>query len=376
MLKKKILSIFGTRPEAIKMATLVQAIENSNNYDSVLCVTGQHRQMLDQVLELFKLRPDYDLNVMRKNQTLEKLSSDLLQRLCKIYIKEKPDLVLVHGDTTTSFIAALGAFYSQVDVGHIEAGLRTGDLKAPWPEEGNRCLTSRLARFHFAPTEQARENLLKENVSPDKIAITGNTVIDTLHEVSDLLKKNQDLSKSMAQKFSFLNEYRDIILVTGHRRESFGNGIKNICDALTKISENFKDVGIIYPVHFNPNVQQPVFDLLGNSPNIHLIPPQDYVPFVYLMLRSKIILTDSGGIQEEAPSLGKPVLVMRETTERPEAVQAGTVLLVGTDPVKIVSEVSRLLLDMAHYERMGRAHNPYGDGKAVGRILKFLDENL
>lgn len=376
MPKKKILSIFGTRPEAIKMAPLVQAIEKSADFESVLCVSAQHRQMLDQVLELFKLSPNHDLNLMRKGQTLEDLTADILQGLHNVFAQEKPDLVLVHGDTTTSFVAALSAFYARVPVGHIEAGLRTGDMSAPWPEEGNRRLTSALTRFHFAPTEQARENLLKENVARDQICVTGNTVIDALFQVKGLLETDQALFAAMAQKLPFLDKYRDVILVTGHRRESFGDGFKRICEALGQISETYPDVGIVYPVHFNPNVQEPVFKYLDGAPNIHLIAPQNYLPFVYLMMRSKIILTDSGGIQEEAPSLGKPVLVMRETTERPEAVQAGTVRLVGTDPNAIFNEVSRLLTDEARFIEMSRAHNPYGDGKAASRILDYLKKNF
>lgn len=358
------------------MAPLVKAIEDSPTFESVICVTAQHRQMLDQVLELFKITPDYDLNLMRKGQTLEALTADILLKLHEVLAKEKPDLVLVHGDTTTSFAAALSAFYAQIPVGHVEAGLRTGDMSAPWPEEGNRRLTADLALFHFAPTEQARANLLQENVDEDKICVTGNTVIDALLQVNQFLIANQELSSSISNNFPFLNNYKEIILVTGHRRESFGDGINRICNALSQISSAFPDVGLIYPVHFNPNIQEPVFKNLESIPNIHLIPPQDYLPFVYLMMRSKIILTDSGGIQEEAPSLGKPVLVMRDTTERPEAVQAGTVRLVGTDQNKIVQEVSRLLKDEEHFNTMSRAHNPYGDGKAVMRILEFLKEKF
>lgn len=376
MPKKKILSIFGTRPEAIKMAPLVQAIEKSDDFASVLCVSAQHRQMLDQVLQLFKLTPDHDLNLMRKNQRLEGLTGDILLGLNDVFMHEKPDLVLVHGDTTTSFAAALGAFYAQIPIGHIEAGLRTGDMSAPWPEEGNRRLTGALAQFHFAPTEQARENLMKENVSSDQICVTGNTVIDALLHVKGLVALDQTLSDVMAEQFPFLDNCRDIILVTGHRRESFGSGFRRICQALLEISEEYPNAGIVYPVHLNPNVQEPVFKYLNSAPNIHLLPPQNYLPFVYLMMRSKIILTDSGGIQEEAPSLGKPVLVMRETTERPEALRAGTVRLVGTDPDKIRTEVSRLLSNEVHYNEMSCAHNPYGDGKAVERILAHLKKNF
>ena len=376
MKKKKILSIFGTRPEAIKMAPLVAAIEKSPIFDNVLCVFAQHRQMLDQVLGLFKLIPDYDLNLMRKDQTLEGLTADILYDVRKVLDQEKPDLVLVHGDTTTSFAAALGAICAHVPVGHVEAGLRTGDMNAPWPEEGNRRLTSALAQFHFAPTNQARENLLKENVAKDQVCVTGNTVIDALFKVNDILTTNKALSASMAKRFSFLDTYCDLILVTGHRRENFGDGLKNICDALIQISAMYSNVGIVYPVHFNPNVREPVSKYLGGVPNIHLIAPQDYLHFVYLMIRSKIILTDSGGVQEEAPSLGKPVLVMRETTERPEAVLAGTVRLVGTDPKKIINEVSRLLNDEEEFNEMAYAHNPYGDGKAATRILEYLADHF
>lgn len=339
------------------MAPLVQAIEKSDDFASVLCVSAQHRQMLDQVLQLFKLTPDHDLNLMRKNQRLEGLTGDILLGLNDVFMHEKPDLVLVHGDTTTSFAAALGAFYAQIPIGHIEAGLRTGDMSAPWPEEGNRRLTGALAQFHFAPTEQARENLMKENVSSDQICVTGNTVIDALLHVKGLVALDQTLSDVMAEQFPFLDNCRDIILVTGHRRESFGSGFRRICQALLEISEEYPNAGIVYPVHLNPNVQEPVFKYLNSAPNIHLLPPQNYLPFVYLMMRSKIILTDSGGIQEEAPSLGKPVLVMRETTERPEALRAGTVRLVGTDPDKIRTEVSRLLSNEVHYNEMSCAHN-------------------
>ena len=368
----KILTVFGTRPEAIKMAPLVKAIENSLEFESVLCVSAQHRQMLDQALKLFDLKPDHDLDLMRDGQTLEGLTSDILGGIKSVLETERPDLVLVHGDTTTSFAAALGGFYAKIPVAHVEAGLRTGDLSSPWPEEGNRRLTSAITRFHFAPTDQARENLLKENISASDVCVTGNTVIDALLQVKNTIETDGALQSQFAAKFPFLDKSREFLLVTGHRRESFGEGFQRICSALRQISDEFPDVDIVYPVHLNPNVRETVFHQLGDVSNIHLISPQDYLPFVYLMMRCKVILTDSGGIQEEAPSLGKPVIVMRDTTERPEAVLAGTVRLAGTDAVKIQAEISRLFTDVNHYDELSRAHNPYGDGKAVPRILEFL----
>lgn len=366
----KVLSIFGTRPEAIKMAPLVKALQADDRFHSVLCVSAQHRQMLDQALDLFQLVPDYDLDLMREGQTLHGLTTGILGGLHDIYATERPDVVLVHGDTTTSFVAALGAFYAQIPVGHVEAGLRTGDLSAPWPEEGNRRLTAAITKFHFAPTDQARRNLLGENIPEGAIHVTGNTVIDALLEVRSMIDGDAALATKLAAQFPFLDG--DYVLVTGHRRESFGGGFERICAALKRLSSDFPNTRIVYPVHLNPNVQKTVFAYLEGVPNIHLIPPQDYLPFVYLMANSKVILTDSGGIQEEAPSLGKPVVVMRDTTERPEAVEAGTVRLAGTSTEAIYAEVARLLRDPDHYQLMSKAHNPYGDGRAVTRILDFL----
>lgn len=369
----KILTTFGTRPEAIKMAPLVNRLETDPRFESVLCVTAQHREMLDQVLELFELNPQYDLNVMRPGQTLEGLISAILIGLKDILEREAPDLVLVHGDTTTTFAAALAAYFAKVPVGHVEAGLRTGNIYSPWPEEGNRRLATAITKYHFAPTVQSRENLLAEGVAAEDIFVTGNTVIDALLEVTKKIEANDNFQAEMLSKFPFATG-QNVILVTGHRRESFGAGFERICSALRNISTQFSDHVIVYPVHMNPNVSGPVQRNLGGLPNVHLIEPLDYLPFVWLMQNCKLILTDSGGIQEEAPSLGKPVLVMRDTTERPEAIKAGTVRLVGTDPERIVAEVARLLTDQKHYEEMGRAHNPYGDGNAVERILQTLYE--
>lgn len=369
----KILTTFGTRPEAIKMAPLVTWLESDPRFDSVLCVTAQHREMLDQVLELFDIKPKYDLNVMKPGQSLEGLVSAILIGLKDILEKEAPDLVLVHGDTTTTFAAALAAYLAKIPVGHVEAGLRTGNIYSPWPEEGNRRLATAITKYHFAPTAKSRENLLAEGVPSQDIFVTGNTVIDALLEVSKKIEANLIFQKEMLSEFPFAKG-KGIILVTGHRRESFGAGFERICKALRNISTQFADHVIVYPVHMNPNVSGPVQRNLGGLPNILLIEPLDYLPFVWLMQNCKLILTDSGGIQEEAPSLGKPVLVMRDTTERPEAVEAGTVRLVGTDPERIVSEVAKLLTDQNHYETMSRAHNPYGDGHAVERIVQALSE--
>jgi len=371
----KVLTIFGTRPEAIKMAPLALALARTPGIDARVCVTAQHRQMLDQVLELFDLTPDHDLNLMRPGQSLCSLTSHILQGVETVLLEYKPDLVLVHGDTTTTFAASLAAYYQQVAIGHVEAGLRTGNLYSPWPEEANRKLTGALANLHFAPTDIARENLLHEGVPDHHIHVTGNTVIDALLVVSSRLASDGALQERMSRQFSFLDANKKLILVTGHRRESFGAGFDRICQALATIARNHPDTEIVYPVHLNPNVREPVSRLLGNHPAIHLIEPLDYLPFVYLMNRSHLILTDSGGIQEEAPSLGKPVLVMRDTTERPEAVSAGTVRLVGTDVERIVNEVSRLLTDPFAYKSMSRAHNPYGDGKACQRIINALTES-
>jgi UDP-N-acetylglucosamine 2-epimerase (non-hydrolysing) len=368
----KILSVFGTRPEAIKMAPLVKALASDPYFTSAVCSTGQHKKMLDQVLEVFDISPDFDLDVMRENQTLLSLSARIMSGLSNVYASFKPDFVLVHGDTTTSFIAALSAFYSGIKIGHVEAGLRTGNIYSPWPEEANRKLTGNLAYLHFAPTEATRQNLLKEGVLDDKIYVTGNTVIDALHLAIIKLKNAPGVGTKLREQFSFLNQQRRMILVTGHRRESFGEGFENICQALKKVSAKWPDVNIVYPVHLNPNVQEPVNRLLAGVENIHLIPPQDYLPFIDLMQSSHIILTDSGGIQEEGPSLGKPVLVMRDTTERPEAVAAGTVRLVTNKAEGIFDGVSAIMDNASAYAQMAKAANPYGDGKACDRILASL----
>ena len=370
--KKSILMIFGTRPEAIKMAPLALALYNDPRFELRICVTAQHREMLDQVLEIFNIKPDYDLNIMRPGQTLAMITSSILLKLTDIFEKEKPEIILVHGDTTTTFSASLAGYYAQIPIGHIEAGLRTGDLQSPWPEEGNRRLTGALARLHFAPTQKSKNNLLRENVANSAIFVTGNTVIDALLTINDKIKKDTALSKKLLEKFPFLDHQKKLILVTCHRRESFGGGIERICAALASIAEIHDDVQIVYPLHLNPNVREPVSQYLSHLSNIILVEPQDYLPFVYLMTKAHIILTDSGGIQEEAPSLGKPVLVMRDTTERPEAIDAGTVRLVGTDTQKIIDETSRLLTSSDAYLEMSVAHNPYGDGKASERILEIL----
>ena len=368
----KVLVVFGTRPEAIKMAPLVRALEDDSRFNSKVCVTAQHREMLDQVLGLFEIEPDFDLNIMRQGQTLTDITTCILLGLKPILLDFRPDIVLVHGDTATTFAASLAAYYEQIKVGHIEAGLRTGNIYSPWPEEANRKLTSTIANYHFAPTEGAKKNLLKEGVAENDITVTGNTVIDALFWVREKLQQNTSLSKYFSSLFDYLDHNKDLILVTGHRRESFGGGFERICEALRQIAIMHPESQIVYPVHLNPNVQEPVNRLLSDLHNIFLIEPQQYLPFCYLMDRASIILTDSGGIQEEAPSLGKPVLVMRETTERPEAVDAGTVKLVGTDVELIVDQVSLLLSDSNEYQKMSRAHNPYGDGLACGRILEFL----
>jgi len=368
----KVLTVFGTRPEAIKMAPLVKHLEKVPGIDSRVCVTAQHRQMLDQVLELFDIRPDHDLNVMRPGQDLFSITSEILQSIRIVYEQERPDVVLVHGDTSTTFAASLAAFYQRIPVGHVEAGLRTGNLYSPWPEEANRKLTGALARLHFAPTPTSRDNLLRENVPAQNIIVTGNTVIDALLAVQDKLKGSESLSRSLGERFPFLRSEARLLLITGHRRENFGGGFERICEAIAQLARRYPDMDIVYPVHLNPNVLGPVNRLLSDIANVHLIEPLDYLPFVYLMTRSTVILTDSGGIQEEAPSLGKPVLVMRDTTERPEAVEAGTVRLVGTDVQAIVDGVALLLDSADEYARMSYAHNPYGDGQACGRIAQTL----
>ncbi|MDZ4104140.1 MAG: UDP-N-acetylglucosamine 2-epimerase (non-hydrolyzing) [Hydrogenophaga sp.] len=371
----KVMVVFGTRPEAIKMAPLVKGLQaRAGEIETVVCVTAQHREMLDQVLKLFDIVPEHDLNIMKPGQDLFDITSNILLGLKGVLQQEKPDLVLVHGDTTTTLATSLAAYYARVPVGHVEAGLRTGNKHSPFPEEMNRKLTGSIADIHFAPTAASRDNLLREGIAADAIHVTGNTVIDALLAVVEKLRSDTALKAELAERFAFLNPQRRLILVTGHRRENFGEGFQNICEALADIAAEHDDVEILYPVHLNPNVRQPVKDILAarGLANVHLIEPVDYLPFLYLMDRSHIIVTDSGGIQEEAPSLGKPVLVMRDTTERPEAVEAGTVKLVGTSREAIVTEARRLLVDTDAYATMSRAHNPYGDGKAVQRIVQAV----
>lgn len=373
---KRILLVFGTRPEAIKMAPLALMLKEQNgDFETKVCVTGQHRQMLDQVLELFQLTPDFDLNLMKPGQTLSDVTSGVLKGLEQVFEEWLPDVVLVHGDTATTFAASLAAYYHKVKIGHVEAGLRTGDIYSPWPEEANRKLTGALTNYHFAPTQSSYNNLIKENINPALISVTGNTVIDALLKVKEKVETDQNIIKNFEHEFSFLDGNKKLILVTGHRRENFGQGFLNICTALANIAKKYADVQIVYPVHLNPNVQKPVNELLSGISNIHLITPQDYLPFVYLMNRSYLILTDSGGIQEEAPSLGKPVLVMRDTTERPEAVEAGTVKLVGTDASIIERSVTDLIENNDLYKLMAEAHNPYGDGTSCQQIIDFLKNN-
>ena len=379
---KKVMLVFGTRPEAIKMAPLVKAFESdTKNFKTQVCVTGQHRQMLDQVLKLFKITPDFDLNIMKQGQDLYDITSRVLLGMRDVLTQAAPDIVFVHGDTTTSTAAALAAFYKQIDVAHIEAGLRTNDIYNPWPEEMNRQITGRIAKYHFSPTPLARENLLRENVDPAKITVTGNTGIDALYFVANEIKQSQELRDSLEKVLLFagydikrLASGKKLILITGHRRENFGDGFIHMCKAIKHLNKKYPDADFVYPMHLNPNVRRPIKEIFGDEKqeNMFFIEPLDYLPFVYLMEKSHIVLTDSGGIQEEAPGLGKPVLVMRETTERPEAVTAGTVKLVGTNFDKIIAEVSRLMDDESEYEKMGKAVNPYGDGKACPRILEFL----
>lgn len=367
----KVLTVFGTRPEAIKMAPVVKVLEQADGIDAKVCVTAQHREMLDQVLELFQIKPDFDLDLMKPGQDLTDITSNILLSLRAILRAEKFDLLLVHGDTTTTMAAAMAAFYERVSVGHVEAGLRTGDKYSPWPEEMNRSIVGRIADLHFAPTESAKQALFKENIDPSSVHVTGNTVIDALQEVSAKIMSDDSLKSQFEHQFDYLDPSKKLILVTGHRRENHGEGFERICAALKIISERM-DVEILYPVHLNPNVQEPVNRHLTGRSNVHLIAPLDYLPFVYLMNRCHMIVTDSGGVQEEAPSLGKPVLVMRDTTERPEAIDAGTVKLVGTDTHRIVDEAVILLDDQQAYEKMSRAHNPYGDGKASRKILDAI----
>lgn len=380
---KKVLLVFGTRPEAIKMAPLVHEFKkHPDQFETKVCVTGQHREMLDQVLDLFQIVPDVDLNIMRNGQDLYDVSSRVLLGMRDVLSELKPDLVLVHGDTTTSMAAALAAFYRQIPVAHVEAGLRTGDIYSPWPEEMNRMVTGRIATYHFAPTSLAKQNLLKEHVDTQHIIVTGNTVIDALHWVVRKLHSEPELRNNlndMLISFGYdvdrLQKGKRLVLITGHRRENFGEGFLNICQAIRSLAQKYPEVDFVYPVHLNPNVRKPVMELLSDGPdNVFLVNPLQYLPFVYLMEQSYLVLTDSGGIQEEAPSLGKPVLVMRNTTERPEAVEAGTVKLVGADQVQIEDVVSNLLEDNALYKKMSEAINPYGDGLACRRIVDFLKD--
>jgi len=376
---KKVLLVFGTRPEAIKMAPLVKEFQKStNDFETKVCVTAQHREMLDQVLDLFEIVPDYDLNLMKPGQDLYDITSNVLLGMKEVLSDFKPDIVLVHGDTTTTSAASLSAFYQQIKIGHVEAGLRTGDLLSPWPEEANRQITGVLANYHFAPTTTSRDNLLKENKDKKSVVVTGNTVIDALFLAIDKIKNNKDLENQIKNQILNLNyqitDGKKIILVTGHRRENHGQGFINICEALKIIALNNPDIDIVYPVHLNPNVQKPVKEILSDITNIYLIEPLQYEQFIYMMDKSFFIITDSGGVQEEAPSLGKPVLVMRDTTERPEALEAGTVKLVGTDTKLIIKEAQKLLDDKMEYEKMSKAHNPYGDGKACEKIVKFIKE--
>jgi UDP-N-acetylglucosamine 2-epimerase (non-hydrolysing) len=384
---KKIMLTFGTRPEAIKMAPLVKALQaRPEQFQTIVAVTGQHRQMLDQVLNLFEITPDYDLNIMQQGQDLFDVTSRILLGMRDILKEAQPDLVLVHGDTATSTAAALSAYYLQIPVGHVEAGLRTGNIYSPFPEEMNRQLTGRIATLHFSPTDCARQNLLRENVSDEAITVTGNTVIDALHTVVDKINKDSALEDSikatiagMGYDMSRLDDgSRRLVVITGHRRENFGEGFHNICLALKELSERYPDVDFVYPMHLNPNVRRPIAETFGHitHSNFFFIEPAEYLPFVYLMKRSYLIITDSGGIQEEAPSLGKPVLVMREVTERPEALEAGTIRLVGTDRAKIVGEASRFLDDKEYYEANRRIANPYGDGTACKRIIEFIEKKL
>lgn len=373
-LMKKVLTIFGTRPEAIKMAPLVHALASDERFEAKVCVTAQHREMLDQVLELFEIQPDFDLNLMKAGQSLNDLTARILTELKPVLLEFKPDVVLVHGDTATTFAASLAAYYEKIPVGHIEAGLRTGNIYSPWPEEANRKLTGVLAKYHFAPTPTSQNNLLAENYQPENIHVTGNTVIDALLQVVAKIEGDQNLQCLLKKHYHFLNEDKDLVVITGHRRESFGLGFENICQAISASAKQNPDVQYVYPVHLNPSVQEPVNRLLSGLKNVHLIPPLEYLPFVNLMRLSTVILTDSGGIQEEAPSLGKPVLVMRETTERPEAVTAGTVQLVGTNKDLIVNSINELLKKQEKYITMSQAHNPYGDGNACSYILNILDQ--
>ncbi|MDD2287978.1 MAG: UDP-N-acetylglucosamine 2-epimerase (non-hydrolyzing) [Bacteroidales bacterium] len=387
--KKRVMLVFGTRPEAIKVAPLVKEFQkHTDRYETIVCVTGQHREMLDQVLHLFDIKPDYDLNIMKQGQDLYDVTARVLTGLRDVYKEAQPDIVFVHGDTSTSMAAALAAFYQQIPVAHIEAGLRTHNIYSPWPEEMNRQITSRISVYNLAPTALSKENLLKEGINESTITITGNTVIDALHLVLDKIKSDKSLQSEIKNTLlesglpgamvddymSSLPNKRKLVLITGHRRENFGDGFINMCNAIKTLTEKYPDVDFVYPMHLNPNVRKPIKEIFGDSSdtNIYFIEPLEYLPFVYLMNQSTLVLTDSGGIQEEAPGLGKPVLVMRDTTERPEAVDAGTVKLVGTNYELIVSETSRLLNDEEYYNTMSQANNPYGDGRACERIIEFI----
>ncbi len=372
----RVLCVFGTRPEAIKMAPLVLALQADPRFETRLCVTAQHREMLDQVLALFGLAPDFDLDVMRPGQDLTAIVTAILAGARRVLAEARPDIVMVHGDTATTLATSLACYFQRIPVAHVEAGLRTGDLYAPWPEEANRKIAGVLAGLHLAPTETARANLLAEGVDPASVHVTGNTVIDALLAVVARIEADAGLRAGLEARFAFLDPAAPVLLVTGHRRESFGAGFERICRALAEIARRHPGLEVVYPVHLNPNVQEPVRRLLSGIRNVHLIEPLDYLPFVHLMNRAHLILTDSGGVQEEAPSLGKPVLVMRDTTERPEAVEAGTVRLVGTSSARIIEGVERLLLDPSEYERMRFAHNPYGDGQACPRILDILARSV
>lgn len=379
---KKIMLVFGTRPEAIKMAPLIKEFQKHPHlFQTVVCVTGQHREMLDQVLRIFDIHPDYDLNIMKQGQDLYDVTTHVLTGMRDVLKESRPDLVLVHGDTTTSTAAALAAFYQQIPVGHIEAGLRTHNIYSPWPEEMNRLITGRIASYHFSPTPLSRQNLLDEGIKEEAITVTGNTVIDALYMVVDKIKHDKSLDiqlevslKKAGYNVKRLNEDRSLVLITGHRRENFGNGFIHMCQAIKTLTEKYPQVDFVYPMHLNPNVRQPIYEVFGTArlSNMFFIEPLEYLSFIYLMEKSTIVLTDSGGIQEEAPGLGKPVLVMRNTTERPEALEAGTVKLVGTDYHKIVNEVSALLDEPEYYDRMSKAVNPYGDGEACKRIINTI----
>ena len=376
---KKVLLVFGTRPEAIKMAPLVKQLEKETLIQSKVCVTAQHREMLDQVLDMFDITPDYDLNIMKPGQDLFDVTANVLLGMKDVLTDFNPDIVLVHGDTTTTSASSLAAFYHKIKVGHVEAGLRTGDIYSPWPEEANRQITGILANYHFAPTTTSENNLLKENKNKENIIVTGNTVIDALFLALDKIENNSQLKNKIIDAINVqyrLNDEKKLILVTGHRRENFGQGFINICQALKVLALRNPDIDIVYPVHLNPNVQKPVKEILSNVSNVFLIEPLQYESFIYMMNKSHFIITDSGGVQEEAPSLGKPVLVMRDTTERPEAVEAGTVKLVGTNSKTIIDEAQKLLDDKTEYEKMSKAHNPYGDGKACEKIVNFIKKGI